>query len=320
MESEVKLGFGSEGLAGRQTGTMLRYALITPARNEADFIELTIKSVIAQTVLPVKWIIVSDGSTDRTDEIVNSYVTQHSWIELLRMPERRERNFAGKAYAFNTGREELAHLTYEIIGNLDADVSFEPDYFAFLLDKFAVSPTLGVAGTPFREGSFQYDFRFTSVEHVSGQIQMFRRECFEEIGGYLPLKRGGVDLAAVMTARMKGWKTQSFIEKTYEHHRKMGSAKHGKLTADFYGGRVDYLLGCDPLWEVLRSFYRMGTRKPLILHGVLTIAGFFWAMLTRSKKAWPEDLVRFRRAEERRRLRELLKRHPRQIHNVDQLH
>src|SRR3954447_17213276 len=94
------------------------YVLITPARNEALFIELTLKSVVRQTVKPLKWIIVSDGSTDGTDDIVKSYAARHHWIELLRMPERTERHFGGKAAAFNAGCARVAGLEWDVIGNL----------------------------------------------------------------------------------------------------------------------------------------------------------------------------------------------------------
>src|SRR4051812_18373737 len=120
----------------RATGPMaeaLSYVLITPARNEDAFIENTIHSVLAQTVLPLRWIIVSDGSSDRTDEIVQRYAAAHEWIELLRMPERADRQFAAKAHAFNAGYARLRDLEYDIIGNLDADITFEPDYFEYLL-------------------------------------------------------------------------------------------------------------------------------------------------------------------------------------------
>jgi glycosyltransferase involved in cell wall biosynthesis len=283
------------------------YVLITPARNEAAYIELTLQSMVAQTVLPLKWVIVSDGSTDATDEIVGKYTSGHPWIELVRMPERRERNFAGKVYSFNAGYERVKQLPYDVIANLDADVSFEPGYFEFLMGKLAANPKLGVVGTPFREGDFQYDFRIVSQEHVSGQIQVFRRTCFEDIGGYRPLRTGGVDLTAVITARMKGWQTRTFLEKPYEHHRKMSSANHSLLASAYNGGRVDYLLGCDPLWIVFRSGYRMLKHKPVVINGALCLAGFTWAMLTRAEKSIPAEVVKFRRREERRRLRDLIK-------------
>ena len=135
------------------------YVIITPARNEAQFIELTLQSVVAQTVRPLKWVIVSDGSTDGTDDIVSKYMADNAWIELLRMPERQDRHFAGKAYAVNAGRGRLGALEYDVIGNLDADVSFEPDYFEFLMARFAENPRLGCAGTAFREPGMKLQLR-----------------------------------------------------------------------------------------------------------------------------------------------------------------
>src|ERR1700690_2245715 len=110
-----------------------QYVLITPARNEAKFIELTLQSVVAQTVRPMRWVVVSDGSTDGMDEIVKKYATENPWIELLRMPERRERSFAGKVQAFNAGYDRVREMPYQVIVSLDADISFEKDYFEFLL-------------------------------------------------------------------------------------------------------------------------------------------------------------------------------------------
>ena len=291
----------------RRPGAGLAYALVTPARNEAAFIEQTIKSVVGQTLRPAKWAIVSDGSTDGTDDIVNKYAAEHAWIELVRMPERKERNFAGKAYAFNAGYAKLKELDYDVIGNLDADITFDEEYFEFLIQKFAENPQLGVAGTPFQDESIQYDYRIVSVQHVSGACQLFRRECFQKIGGYIPSKVGGIDLLAVTSARMKGWQTTKFLEKSYVHHRKMGSAKHGTLFRAFNGGRVDYLLGCDPTWQFFRCIYRLVTLRPILLNGTLCLAGYLWAILTRARKVAPSDLVRFRRCEERRRLLDLFK-------------
>jgi len=129
----------------------LTYVLITPVKNEAEFIERTIKSVVSQTTPPLKWVVVSDGSTDGTDEIVKPYVVKHDWIELVRMPEGEGRHFAGKVHAFNAGYARVSGLRSDVIGNLDGDIEFESDYIAFLLSKFADNPRLGVTGTPFRE-------------------------------------------------------------------------------------------------------------------------------------------------------------------------
>jgi len=281
----------------------LTYVLITPARNEAAFIEQTIKSVIAQTVLPLKWVIVSDGSTDGTDDIVKKYAAEHPWMELVRMPDRIDRHFAGKVHAFNAGYDRVRNLNYDVIGNLDADIAFDEDYIYYLLGKFAENPRLGVAGTPFREESQQYDYRFTSIEHVSGACQLFRSDCYEEIGGYVPLKRGGVDLAAVLTARMKGWQTRTFTEKTCLHHKKTQYGGNSALKATFWSGYHDYLMGSHAVWQVFRSIYQM-SKKPLFMGGLALLSGYVWAVLTRAERTVSDELTAFRGKEQMRRLKE----------------
>jgi glycosyltransferase involved in cell wall biosynthesis len=283
----------------------LRYALVTPARNEAENIERLISSVVAQSVKPMKWVIVSDGSTDGTDEIVKKHAAQHGWIELERRPERAERHFAAKVEAFNAGYARLQGVDYDLVGSMDADISFEADFFAFLLRKFAEEPKLGLGGTPFKEEGLEYDFRFSSVEHVSGALQLFRRECFEQIGGYVPIKGGGIDVIAVWSARARGWKTRTYTEKFYRHHRKMGTAKDGPLRVRFKDGRKDYALGVHPLWEVFRTVYQM-TRKPLLLGGLALGFGYALSLVRRAERPIPEELMRFRRADQMRRLRALL--------------
>ena len=194
--------------------TLPTYVLVTPARNEAEFIELTLKSVVSQTVHPLKWVIVSDGSTDGTDAIVQKYASDHAWIELIRMPERKERHFAGKVIAFNSGYAKVKDMSFDAIGSVDADASFEEDYFAFLLQKLVEDPTLGLIGTAFKEPSGKsYDYRFVSIEHVTGICQLFRRQCFEDIGGYVPAKGGAIDRIANIASRMKGWRTRTFCRK-----------------------------------------------------------------------------------------------------------
>ena len=284
----------------------LTYVLITPARDEAQFIELTIKSVVAQTVRPLKWVIVSDGSRDGTDDIVARYSAEHPWIELLRMPKRQERNFAGKVHAFNTGWKALADLKYDVIASLDADISFDPDYFSFLLHKLADDPRLGLVGTPFKEGSNPtYDYRFASVEHVSGACQVFRRQCFEEIGGYLPVRGGCIDHIAVISCRMKGWKTRTFTDRICFHHRTMGTAQQGALAARFKNGKKDYAIGNHPLWELFRGIYQM-SRTPLLIGGVMVMSGYLWALITRVERPVSQELVAFYRREQMQRLRKVL--------------
>jgi poly-beta-1,6-N-acetyl-D-glucosamine synthase len=284
----------------------LTYLLITPAKNEATFIELTIQSVVSQTVRPVQWIIIDDGSTDRTSEIVDRYAQKHDWIQLLQMPERQNRDFASKADCVNAAYAYAKHLQYDIVASLDADITFDQEYFAFLLQKFAEDPKLGLAGTPFSENGKTYDYRFSSTHHVSGACQLFRRECFEGIGGYTPVKGGGIDVIAVLGARMKGWRTQTFTEKSCSHHRVMGSAQERRKTlAVFSAGQKDYRLGFHPVWEIFRSAYQM-TRKPYLISGAVLFAGYCSAMLRRSPRSVTPELLNFQRQDQMRRLRKFL--------------
>jgi glycosyltransferase involved in cell wall biosynthesis len=286
---------------------MLNYALITPARNEGEYIESTIKSMIAQTHLPLKWVIVSDGSSDQTDELARKYLKEYQWIELVRMPERKERHFAGKVHAFRAGYERLAETKVEIIGNLDADVSFEPKHFEFLVERMSENPKIGVAGAPFREGTFQYDYRFSNIENVWGGCQLFRRECYEEIGGYMPLKGGCIDHVAVLSARMLGWQTRTFTEKVCVHHRQMGTAMQGVLKARFKIGAKDYTVGNHPLWELARTIYQMKS-SPFAIGGLALGLGYAWSLIRRAEVPLSPDLVAFVRREQLNRLKKFFSR------------
>ncbi len=286
--------------------TLPKYVLITPARNEAQYIELTLKSVVAQTVRPLRWVIVSDGSTDGTDELVRKYAADNSWIELLRMPERQERNFAGKVLAFNAGYAKVKDLEHDAIGCVDGDASFDNDHFAFLLRKLAEDSTLGLVGTAFRESSNStYDYRFVSIEHVTGICQLFRRKCFEDIGGYVPAKGGAVDRIANIAARMKGWKTRTFTEKVYFHHRRMSTAQQGILKARFKDGAKDYAVGSHPVWELFRTAYQM-TKAPFIIGGLALLLGYTWSFVRDVQRPVSEEMARFHRQEQMQRLKEFL--------------
>ena len=282
----------------------MKYVLITPAHNEEKFITKTLDSMAAQTLLPERWIIVDDGSTDRTAEIVEGYATRKPWIELLRRPQRVDRSFAGKVYAFKAGFERAASLPFEVLGNLDADLSFEPNYLEFLMRKFSEDPKLGVAGTPFTENG-GYDSARDSFEgenHVAGGCQLFRRRCFEEVGGYVPNGAGGIDWIAVTTARMKGWRTRSFPEKRFHHYRTLGTAGRSGMAASFSYGEKDYYLGGSPVWQLFRVAYR-GTKQPI--DGLALLSGYCWAAIRRMERPVSRELVRFHRREQMKKLRSI---------------
>jgi biofilm PGA synthesis N-glycosyltransferase PgaC len=297
-----------EKVAMQEMLSLPPYVLITPARNEEEFIIKTIESVIRQTYLPLKWVIVNDGSTDSTASRIEPYLANCNWIELVNLPVRRERNFAAKVYAFNAGQERVKHLDYEVIGNLDSDVSLDPDHFEFLLNKFKGDPRLGVAGTVFREEG-GYNSETDSLEgqlHVAGQCQLFRRECFANVGGYYANKAGGIDWIAVTTARMMGWKTRSFREKSFFHHRHLGTAERSPFAAAFSYGEKDYYLGGHPVWELFRVSYRM-IKPPYVVEGLALGLGYGWAAVRRAKRPISTELVAFHRREQMRKLRAILK-------------
>jgi biofilm PGA synthesis N-glycosyltransferase PgaC len=285
-----------------------RYVLVTPTRNEEAFIDETIESVARQTCLPLKWVIVNDGSTDSTRSRIEPFLSKHNWIELVNLPVRQERNFAAKVRAFDAGQQKVKHLDYELIGNLDSDVILDADHFEFLLNKFNDDPRLGVAGTVFREES-GYNSETDSLEgqlHVSGQCQLFRRECFADIGGYFANKAGGIDWIAVTTARMMGWKTRSFREKSFLHQRRLGTAERSAFKAAFSYGEKDYYLGGHPVWELFRVCYRM-VKPPYIVEGLALGLGYGWAAVRRAKRPITRELMKFHRREQMRKLRVILK-------------
>jgi len=286
----------------------MKYVLITPAHNEERFIRKTLDSMVAQTLLPERWVIVDDGSTDRTAEIVEGYASRYPWIELVRRPERIDRSFAGKVHAFKTGFERIASLSFEIVGNLDGDLSFDPDYLAFLIEKFGEDPALGVAGTPFTEDG-EYDSARDSFEgenHVAGGCQLFRRQCFEQVGGYIPNRAGGIDWIAVTTARMRGWRTRSFPGKRFHHYRSLGTAGRSGMAASFSYGEKDYYLGGSPVWQLFRVSYRM-TKRPVVIQGLALLAGYCWAALRRAERPVTPELMRFHRREQMKKLKTIFR-------------
>ncbi|HEX3627770.1 MAG TPA: glycosyltransferase family 2 protein [Verrucomicrobiae bacterium] len=285
----------------------MKYVLITSARNEEAFIAKTLESVVSQTQLPERWVIVDDGSTDDTAEIAARYAEKFPWIILMRNPRREGRDFASKANNVNAALKQIQSLDYEVLGNLDADTSFGPDYMEFLMRKFAGNPRLGVAGTPFTQDG-DYDSARDSFEgenYVAGPVQLFRRKCWNETGGYIANPGGGVDWIAVVTSRMKGWTVKSFADKRYHHHRSMGTSGKSDVAAMFAYGQKDYWLGNSPLWQLFRVTYRVA-KKPYISGGLALFLGYSWAALRRVKRPISPELMRFHRGEQMQKLKAIL--------------
>ena len=289
---------------------MANYVIITPAHNEEAFIEQTIHSMIQQTVRPFKWIIVNDASTDGTANIAEKYTREHPFIKLVNRNREAGRDFGKKVHAFNRGLEELRNLSYDFIGNLDADITFEPHYFENILREFEADSKLGIGGgivyTRFTNSFVTYD---NTIDSVGGKVQLFRRECFEVIGGYRPLKFGGIDATAEIMARMKGWKVRKSLPNPVFEHRRTGFAHGQPLMAMLRDGRKFYSLGYDPIFYLFRCIYRLRD-YPFLLGSGAALLGYLCSMIRRQPVVLPSEVVAYLRGEQRTKLRQLLRLRP----------
>jgi len=284
----------------RENGrTKNKYVLVTAAYNEEAFIEKLLCSVTSQTVLPIKWIIVSDGSTDGTDVLVQRYAEKFKFIQLHRITEDHPRNFAAQVHAINTGLALLKDLDYDLIGNLDADISFEPSYFSELLEIFHRDPELGLSGGYIQEqvGSVFLPRKGNTPTSVPHAVQCFRRESLEVLGGsYIPFPYGGPDWYAEVYLRMKGWRVQSFSDLKVFHHRPTGAAA-GFLRTSYREGLMHYSMGSHPIYELLKAGLRL-PGKPFVAGAVVRLFSFIMASCRREQKYVSDEFIKYLRNEQ----------------------
>jgi poly-beta-1,6-N-acetyl-D-glucosamine synthase len=287
-----------------QSGTNCSsYALVTAAYNEEKIIEQVIQSIANQYLPPQRWIIVSDGSTDRTDEIVEHYADRHRFIELLRITEEHPRNFNAQLNAINLGFSHLRNTNCEFIANLDADITLEPQYFERLLNQFVGDPELGLSGGYIYEkqgGEFRCR-NSNSTSSVAHGVQCFRRECLEALGGYSPFSWGGTDTHAAICLQMLGWKVESIPALKAFHHRPTGGG-FGAMRYGFRGGLMDHYLGTHPLFELFRMARRM-VGKPYVIGSLVRLSGFLWAYCKGAKREVSQEYIAFVRKEQMAKLR-----------------
>lgn len=280
-----------------------KYILITAARNEAEYIEATINAVIVQTIRPIQWIIVSDGSTDSTDEIIKKYSNKYDFIKFLKNDNSSNRNFASKVFAINRAISTIKNIDYDVIGILDADITFESDYYQNVLTEFEKEPKLGVAGGEFFDIINGKKIKVVkSSSSVRGGIQLFRKDYFEEIGEFTPLENGGEDIVMEVTARMNGWIVHSFDRLILYHHRHTGTEGFSIVKAKFRGGILAHSMGYSPLFQTFKSIHRFKER-PYFISGILTYLGFIWAYLSGNKRKVSEEFVNYLREEQSCRMR-----------------
>lgn len=287
---------------------MDRYILITAAHNEEAFIEKTCVSVAAQTVRPLKWIVVDDASVDGTASIVAGFQARHrGLVELLHVKRPPGRDFANKVRAFNIGLAQARELEYSLVGNLDADLSFDADYFARILSRFDRDPTLGIAGGMICsciDGAFIA--QNVAPDSVAGAVQLFRRECFADVGGYLPLKQGGIDAAAEIIARQKGWTVRTFADLRVLEHRRTGTATANPLSARLREGRRLYALGYGFPFFLARCV-RRSMERPRMIGSLTALLGYLESVIRKEPIVLPPDVVAGLRAEQRRKMLRLFR-------------
>jgi glycosyltransferase involved in cell wall biosynthesis len=281
---------------------MTRYVIITPARNEAATIESTIRSVVEQTILPLEWIIVSNGCCDGTDDVVERWAREHPFMRLLHLPEHRERDFVAVVRATEYGYESLQHRNCDFIGLLDADVRFARDYFEKLIGRFQVNPRLGLAGGIVvdvvggkRLASRQY------LNDVAGAAQFYRRECFDSLGGLVPIPEGGWDALTCVQARAQGYETRTFPDLVMEHLKRRNAADGNAVRRSWQVGIRDYARGNHPAFELLRCATRC-FENPVLIGSLTRWAAFCWCCATRRPRTLSPALVSLVRREQVKRM------------------
>lgn len=268
------------------------YAVITPARDEEKTIEKTIASMLAQTVRPLRWVIVNDGSTDSTRALVEKHLVENPWIVLIDRTNRGFRALGGGVVdAFNEGFERVRDLPWDFVVKLDADLSFGATYFADLLARFEADPKLGMAsGKTFLIEDGRKSIEWCHDEHVRGPAKMYRRACFEAIGG-LEARRGW-DMIDETRSQMLGWTTRSFIEHELIHHRPIDARQSNVLRSRFDMGALYWFLGYHWLYHAVRSARSAVQDFPLVVGGLALFAGYVWAALRRAPR-YDADYVDF---------------------------
>jgi len=282
-----------------------RYVLLSAVRNEEKYVEFTLKSIVNQTVKPLRWIIVSDNSNDRTDEIVQRYATDNSFIRLIKGTGDPKRNFGSQIRAINFGYSMLDIDTYDFIGNVDGDVSFKSDYYEQVMSVLENEPSIGLAGgfiwEPHRSGFREWPYNSRSA--VAHAIQLFKKDVFEAIGGYKQLKYGGADWYAEVMVRSKGFTVKGLQEFPVYHHKPILSGE-GVLRGAFKQGLMDYSIGSHPVFEVVKCAIRV-TARPYVLYALWRLSGYFLSYIKRAKREASQEFIRAIQKEQKAKLRVL---------------
>ena len=259
-----------------------RYVVITPVKDEERYVELTLRSVTNQTLKPILWVLVDDGSKDRTPEIIRSYANSRPFIRILSHPQSGERRLAfGEVRAFNWGLDFIGSVDYDFIVKLDCDLSFDSDYFQQLLERFQQDERLGIASGIYLERNNTGDWKEIVMPfyHAAGASKVIRRACFKDIGGFIPAP--GWDTVDEIKAMTRGWTTTHFSELRMMHHKREGSSI-GAVNTGVMQGEAYYRTGGSKIFFVLKVFHRISVR-PYFINAVALIWGYMRAMVKKKQ-------------------------------------
>ena len=279
---------------------MNKYVIISPVRNEEDYLDITIQSVINQTIKPVEFIIVDDGSTDKSPEIIKKYTDQYNWIKTIQRPRGEHRPGGGVVEAFYAGYNIMETKDWDFVIKMDGDLKFEPNYYEFQLNKFAENPKLGMtSGKTYQPKGEKLVLDIMPDDHVRGPAKMYKRECFDAIGG-LP-KVLGWDTIDELKAQMLGWETRSYKELVLIHYKPIGFKQKKTFKREFIAGERQHYLGYHPLFALSRGVYRM-LQKPFIIAGIINIVGFIYAEIKKTNQIPDKEMIKHLRKKQLQRL------------------
>jgi glycosyltransferase involved in cell wall biosynthesis len=279
---------------------MSKYIIVSPVRNEEEFIETTIQSVINQSVLPVEYIIVNDGSTDSTPQIIEKYVKEYPWIKQVNRPKGEHSPGGGVVAAFYSGFNIIENKDWEFVIKLDGDLKFESNYFEYQLEKFRENPRLGItSGKTYQPKGDRLVLDKMPDDHTRGPAKMYKRECWDEMGG-LP-KVLGWDTLDELQAQVLGWETRSYPDLKLIHYKPIGFKQKKIVPRELKAGERQHYLGYHPLFALSRGIYRMG-QKPYVIAGLLNIYGFVKAEIKKSDQIKDERIINHLRKKQLERL------------------
>lgn len=275
--------------------------LISPVRNEEAYIEQTARAVALQTIRPSKWIVVDDGSSDHTAEILKRLAKEIDFMTVITVDERQQIDqikdrlaIAAEARAFNIGLHSVVWRSFDYIAKLDGDTELPPRYFELLLNEFERDPRLGVAGGVYADPDPQRTCEWKLVRipdhHVPGTLKCYSRACLQTVGGMQ--ERLGWDTIDETYARMRGFRTRSFPHLVVLHHRAVGSAD-GTLRGRAREGQTAYILHYTPTWVILRSLFKTSRMRPQGLSGLAFLYGYVRSAVRRVPRVEDPTFRRF---------------------------